>query len=156
MVFRLDFEEATRDAERARLRRVLAIRAMLVDGMTQVEVARELGMTQPAVSQLASVGRTQGVPGRDLLAAQQGILREFALTRGFEDLAVFGSAARLEDTPESDVDLLVTPPDGATLDDFLAMERALSTILGRPVDLVSRRALDPVLDADIVRDARAL
>lgn len=51
-------------------------------------------------------------------------------------LALFGSVLRDDFGPESDVDVLVTfAPDTVVGLDFIVMQRELSDILGRPVDL---------------------
>jgi len=80
------------------------------------------------------------------------VLRQVAERRGFTNLAVFGSAARGNDRSDSDIDLLVQPPAGADLFDMVRLEEALEAILGRDVDLVSYRGLDPKRDLDIFRD----
>jgi predicted nucleotidyltransferase len=152
MTLALEYEQATRDAELARLRRVLAVRAMLVEGESQREVAKRLGVTQPAISYQVARERTDGVRPSELIAAGGSVLRQVAERRGFADLAVFGSAARGDDRPDSDVDLLVKPPDDADLFDMVRLEEALEAILGRGVDLVSYRGLDPKRDRDILRD----
>ncbi len=61
-----------------------------------------------------------------------------------EELAFFGSVLREDFQPDSDVDVLVTFASDADwgLFDHVAMEEELSTILGRKVDLVSRRAIE--------------
>jgi uncharacterized protein len=56
-------------------------------------------------------------------------------------VAVFGSVARGEDTPRSDVDFLVEFQPGSSLLDVIRLEDALSTLLGCPVDVVSTGAL---------------
>jgi len=58
-----------------------------------------------------------------------------------EELALFGSTARQEQGPKSDVDLLVDFAEGATLFDLVGLGMFLEEKLGCPVDLVSRRAL---------------
>ena len=60
------------------------------------------------------------------------------------ELAFFGSVLRDDFRPDSDVDVLVTFAPGAewSLFDHIAMEAELSTLLGRKVDLVSRRAIE--------------
>lgn len=109
-------------------------------------------MTQPVVSYQVARERTDGVRPSDLIAAGGSVLRQIAEGRGFADLAVFGSAARADDRADSDVDLLVQPPDGADLFDMIRLEEAFEAILGRSVDLVSYRGLDPQRDRDILRD----
>ena len=63
---------------------------------------------------------------------------------GVRSLAVFGSTARGEDEPNSDIDLLVElDPDARIgLIRFIGLQDRLSKLLGREVDLISRDALD--------------
>jgi predicted nucleotidyltransferase len=49
---------------------------------------------------------------------------------------VFGSVSRGEDTPGSDIDLLVDLPDGVTLFDLSRLEIELERIVGAKVDVV--------------------
>ena len=56
-------------------------------------------------------------------------------------LAVFGSVARDEAGPDSDVDLLVEFARPVGMFRFLAVKEYLEIILGRPVDLATRDAL---------------
>ena len=60
------------------------------------------------------------------------------------ELALFGSALRSDFRPDSDVDVLVTfaPDANWSLFDFVDMQDELQTILGRPVDLLSRRGVE--------------
>jgi len=57
------------------------------------------------------------------------------------ELALFGSLARREAGPGSDVDLLVDFADDATLFDLVGLGLFLEEKLGCPVDVVPRRAL---------------
>ena len=52
-------------------------------------------------------------------------------------VAVFGSVARGEAGPDSDVDFLVEFEAGSSLFDLLHLSDALEELLGRPVDVVS-------------------
>lgn len=60
------------------------------------------------------------------------------------ELAFFGSVTRADFGPESDVDALVTFGAGAdwSLLDHVKMEAELSSLLHRPVDLVTRRSVE--------------
>jgi predicted nucleotidyltransferase len=60
------------------------------------------------------------------------------------EFAVFGSALRDDFEPDSDIDVMVTfAPDAAwTLLDHVDMQDQLKEILGRSVDLVSRRGVE--------------
>lgn len=147
------YEDALRDAEIARIRRVLALRALLVEGHSQASLAHRFGVTQPAISYQVAKERTVEARPRDLLEAGGAILKQLAEDRGFRRLAVFGSVARREDRPNSDLDFLVDPPRGADLFDMMRLEQDFSTILGRDVDLISYGGLDPALDRDILRES---
>jgi predicted nucleotidyltransferase len=73
------------------------------------------------------------------------------------ELAVFGSAARGDLQPDSDIDLLYVPGPDAHLGwriEELAEE--LAALFGRPVDLVSKRHLHELLREQILHDARTL
>ena len=70
--------------------------------------------------------------------------REQARERfGARHLALFGSAARDELRDNSDVDVLVEFEGPATFDRYMDLKFFLQTILGRPVDLVTRDAVKP-------------
>lgn len=60
------------------------------------------------------------------------------------ELALFGSVLREDFSPRSDVDVLVTFAEGSHhgLFDLVDMQEELETILGRKVDLVSRRGVE--------------
>ena len=65
---------------------------------------------------------------------------------GLRSLALFGSAARGDAGPESDLDFLYEfDPGAATLDHLLDLQDALESCLGREVDLVSRTYASPIL-----------
>jgi uncharacterized protein len=75
-----------------------------------------------------------------------------------KELAVFGSAARGEMRPDSDVDILVEfqPEAWIGLIEFSAMERELADLFARKVDLVSKCGLKPRVRPHVLRDARVL
>jgi hypothetical protein len=68
---------------------------------------------------------------------------EFCTRWKIERLELFGSALRADFGPASDIDILVTFAAGSdwSLLDHVRMEDELSGIVGRTVDLVSRRAV---------------
>ncbi len=75
------------------------------------------------------------------------------------ELALFGSVLRDDFTPESDIDVLVTFADGAPWDcyDLVEIRDALSTLFGRPVDLVERKALvNPFRRREILKHLEVL
>lgn len=83
--------------------------------MSQRATAAELGITQPTVSQQANAD--VAVDAETLLEAAAPVLKELSRGRGFTDLALFGSVARGWSSMESDAELLVRPPLGATISD---------------------------------------
>lgn len=89
----------------------------------------------------------------DALMRQRGLIRRIARLNRIDDVAVFGSVARRQETPESDVDLLVTPASDASLFDFAQFEIDMEQLCGRPIDVVSRRALGTPADAAILTEA---
>jgi len=145
--------QARLDEEEARIRRMVALRALLASGATQRSIAAALGVSQPAVSQQVKASASvQEVPPAELVRAAGPVLRELAEARGFRRLAVFGSAARGDATVTSDVDLLIEPPPTATITDLVHLRETFEQVLGRSVDLLSYRGLKPGIDDDIRRE----
>ena len=72
---------------------------------------------------------------------------------GVKSLAVFGSVARGEAGPESDVDILVEFEGRATFDRYMGLKFFLEDLLGRRVDLVTRKALKPRLRPYVEQEA---
>lgn len=71
---------------------------------------------------------------------------------GVQDLGIFGSVARNEAGPESDVDILVTLGDGVDFFMFMDLQFRLEELLGLKIDLVTPRALKPLTRPSIERD----
>jgi uncharacterized protein len=74
---------------------------------------------------------------------------------GIRHAEIFGSVARGEDLPDSDVDILVDL-DPAIVRDLFAysrVQRTLQDLVGRRVDIARRGRTRPELDADLIRDA---
>ncbi len=76
--------------------------------------------------------------------------------QGVRSLSLFGSSARGEAGPESDIDLLadLDPEARVGLIRCIEIERRLSDMLGRKVDLISSYGLSPSLRSSIDADAR--
>ena len=75
---------------------------------------------------------------------------------GAEKLQVFGSVARNEDGPESDIDLLVKMPSGRDLLDIIALSRELEELLHQKTEVISDEELSPYLKERILREAVAV
>jgi predicted nucleotidyltransferase len=74
---------------------------------------------------------------------------------GIRHAEIFGSVARGEDLPDSDVDILVDL-DPAIVRDLFAysrVQRTLQDLVGRRVDIARRDRTRPELDAELIRDA---
>lgn len=154
MTLLAEYRDARRDEDVARLRRVLALRAMIATGMSQRQVAEAVGITQPAVSQqLKFAPELDGVHPEVMLEAAGPVLKALAADRGYTRLAVFGSVARNQARQDSDIDLIVDVPEGTSSFEFLRFKRLVEQILGREVDMVDYAGLKPNLDDDIRREA---
>lgn len=154
-------------------------------GLTQAELARRAGITQsvvsayeagrrePALSTLSRLVEATGAslrvvvePQRDrpLPSTARGQrvqrsrlqLREVAARHGASNLRLFGSTARGEDGPDSDIDLLVHLDRPTGLIGLARLQHELEEILGAPVDLVPDDSLKPDVRAAVDRDAVTL
>lgn len=76
--------------------------------------------------------------------------------RGVKNIALFGSRARGDEKPDSDLDLLVDFPKETSLLDHIGMEIELSELLGVKVELVSREAVSPYMRESIEGEAVAV
>lgn len=84
-------------------------------------------------------------------------LAEFCRSKGIRRLAFFGSVLREDFSPESDVDVLVEfEPGTRTGLRFFALERELSELLGRKVDLNTVGFLSPYFVDQVLAEARDL
>jgi uncharacterized protein len=76
-----------------------------------------------------------------LIRAKRQEILALATRRGARNLRIFGSMARGEATPASDVDFLVELGPGSTLLDLGSLQMDLQDLLGRKVDVVEPEAL---------------
>ncbi len=85
-----------------------------------------------------------------LLRAHKSVLAE---RFGVADIALFGSTARGGAAKDSDVDVLVRFDGPTTSKRFFGVQFYLEDLLGRPVDLVTDKALRPELRPYIEKEA---
>ncbi len=86
------------------------------------------------------------------LRRQRRQLRRIVAAHGGGRVWVFGSAARGDDRPDSDVDLLVELPDDVSLIDLGRLSEELEAVLGTHVDVVPERGVKPSVRARISPD----
>lgn len=122
-------------------------------GLTQRDLARRSGVAQPLVADLETgahhaTDSTQNALREALtlrpsiaLAARRDLLLQAIDQIGGRDPLVIGSVARGEDTPNSDLDLVITFPADASIIDLLTLEDTLSSILTVPVGIISAGSL---------------
>ena len=144
-------------------------------GVTQSVIsAYESGHRQPAIPALAALidaaghelvmglrrqprrlGQMSGPVGRQVRRRRHDLVAA-AAAHGVRNLRVFGSVARGEDRPDSDVDLLADLPPGLSLFGLGRVEADLEAILGSRVDLIPAADLKPGVRPRVERDLVAL
>ena len=72
---------------------------------------------------------------------------------GVTDIALFGSTVRDEARADSDIDVLVAFDGPATSQRYFGVQFFLEDLLGRPIDLVTDKALRPELRPHVEREA---
>jgi hypothetical protein len=92
------------------------------------------------------------VTDRTILTKRDAILR-LAEHHGATNVRVFGSVARGEEGPDSDIDLLVTMGNGRSYFDLVGLWQDLEELLGRKVDVVTDGGLSPYLKDRILAEA---
>ena len=84
---------------------------------------------------------------------KQGLIRTLAGAHGARTVRLFGSAARGEERPDSDLDFLVELEPGRNLLDVIGLENDLADALGRKVDVVTARSMKPRVLKSALEDA---
>jgi predicted nucleotidyltransferase/DNA-binding XRE family transcriptional regulator len=132
-------------------------------GLSQRELARAAGVPQSTVATIESGRRQPSVAMLERLLDAAGFRLETRLVntirpsllveRHRNDIAkvfarypvaqvwVFGSVARGDDRPDSDLDLLIELKPKASVVDVLGLDEDLSALLGCPVDIVTTTEL---------------
>ncbi len=96
------------------------------------------------------------MPSLQTLRDQREEIQAVAARHGARNLRVFGSVARGEDGPASDVDLLAEFEPGRGLLSHAALVRELERLLGCRVDVVSQNGLKSRLRSRVLEEAVAL
>jgi predicted nucleotidyltransferase/DNA-binding XRE family transcriptional regulator len=150
-------------------------------GLTQTELASAAGVEQSVVSAYETGKREPGFETLRKLVAASGLSLTFDLVErpavsplralvelhrvelvksltslGASNIRLFGSVARGDDGPNSDIDLLVDVADTVGLFELSAMSIEAKRILGVDVDVVPSNSTKPALVESILSDAVAL
>ncbi len=75
---------------------------------------------------------------------------------GAKKIAVFGSYARGEEKPKSDIDILVEFSERKSLLDIVGIEQELSDALGMKVDLLTEKSISPYLIGRIKKEMKVI
>lgn len=86
---------------------------------------------------------------KDALQKNMSILKN---QYGVETIGIFGSVSRGDEKKESDIDILVEFSEPLGFFKFVELEEFLSQSIGRKVDLVTKKALKPVIKDEILRE----
>ncbi len=127
-------------------------------GLSQRALAERSGVHQPTIAAIETGRRTPTEQARARLEAAIRVRPSIALASHRREVIdvidrhhgtaamVFGSVARGDDTPDSDLDLIVTLPHGADLLDVMDLADEIASITGVRVDIASGRSHGPVMD----------
>lgn len=142
-------------------------------GLTQSALADRSGIRQSVISEYESGRREPSVAALDRLLGAAGLaltlaeepetlrrvriraadLRSLLADHGATNVEIFGSVARGDDHPNSDVDLLVDLASTVGMFDLLRMQSAAEALLDRAVDIVPRSSLKPGVAEHVRREA---
>ena len=92
----------------------------------------------------------------ELLKSKRQEILAIAARHGARNVRVFGSVARGEAGPESDIDILVEMESGTSLMDHVTLMQDLEDLLERKVDVVSDRALHWYIRDRVLAEATPL
>jgi predicted nucleotidyltransferase len=96
------------------------------------------------------------VTSKELIENRRDDIRAIAERHGARRLRVFGSVARGESRPDSDIDFLVEFEPGRSLLDQAALLLDLQDLLGLKVDIVSEGGINPRMRDRILKEAVAI
>ena len=88
-----------------------------------------------------------------LSQAECDAIVRIAASHGAHHVRVFGSEARGQARPESDLDLLVVLDPDRSLLDLIAIKQDIEDLLARDVDVVTETALSVYIREDVLKEA---
>lgn len=90
---------------------------------------------------------------KKLLESKRSEMLHLAERHGARNIRIFGSAARGDARPDSDIDLLVEMESGRSLLDLVTLSQELEELLGRKVDVLTDGGVSPYLKDRIYSEA---
>lgn len=105
---------------------------------------------------LARSSESAGAGLLSALRARRGEIERIAAEHGVVDVRVFGSVARGDARPDSDIDLLVEMAPGRSLLDMGAFLVDVEQLLGRAVDVITAAGLRARIRERVLREALPL
>ncbi|MDH4028950.1 MAG: nucleotidyltransferase family protein [Nitrospirota bacterium] len=75
---------------------------------------------------------------------------------GASNIRVFGSMAHGNESPESDIDIIVKMEKGRSLLDIIAIKQDIEELLGRKVDVVTEASISPYIRDNVLKEAVSL
>jgi predicted nucleotidyltransferase len=92
----------------------------------------------------------------DLLRSKRSEILGLAAKFGARNVRVFGSVARGDDRPDSDIDLLVDMEPGRSLFDLVGYWQGLEELMRCRVDVVTEKGLKPRVRGSVMKEVVAL
>ncbi len=92
----------------------------------------------------------------EILKSKRNEILSLAARYGVKNLRVFGSVARGEAGPDSDVDFLVDMESGRSYLDIGGFLMDMQSLLGRKVDIVTERGLHPYLRERVLKECQTV
>lgn len=89
----------------------------------------------------------------ELVKEKRTDILRLAAQHGARNVRLFGSVARGEARPDSDIDVLVEFEPGRTLLDRIGLMQDLEDLLGRKVDVVTEKALHRLIRQQVLEQA---
>ena len=80
------------------------------------------------------------------------IIISFLKKHGAIKIGIFGSTARGEERPDSDIDILVEFSEVKDLFEFIGIGLDLGDILGKKIDLFTEENLRPIIKNSVMED----
>ena len=130
----------------------LGLSVRFLSELERGKATARMDKVQQALEGLGLRLEVASVQGSGLVLAQRRLLRTITTAHGVRSMSLFGSAARGEAGPASDLDFLVELKRERTLLDLLSFQVDLEALFGRNVDVFTAGTLKPRVLATARRD----